>query len=180
MGNQHHFANILLSGDHPFGRMSAPKRKKGDWYHSVAVFADESINDLSIGANPIKCVVIHFFGHNGSPVLEKIDTYIRCTRKHIDKKLYILSAWDKSIGVVGDIRTKKGYEKGYGICCQPIDKIISTAFQKWGYERIPYSHQRNESYNCVAFVDDISIQASTGIWNKRIVDMHYVHGLYLE
>jgi hypothetical protein len=180
MRDKTHFANILLTKDIPMGRMHAPKRKKGDWYHSISVFANENIDELPVGSNPIECFVIHFFGHKGSPVLSKLRTTIKCVRKHVGKKMYVLSAWGASLGVIGDIRTCKGYEKGFGSSSTPIDKIISVAFQKWGYEQIPYAHQRNESYNCVAFVDDILVWAATNQWNKRIIDMHSRHGLYIE
>lgn len=179
MGNQTHFANILLTDDHPMGRMNAPKRKKGDWYHSIGVFANKSIVGLPIGSKPIDCTVIHFFGHRGSPVLSRLRTKIRCIKKHMGEKLYILSAWDTSVGVIGDIRTDNGYENGAGACDIPIQQIESTAFEKWGNEKIPYAHQRNESYNCVAFVDDILVWASTGRWNPRIIDMHAHHKLYI-
>jgi hypothetical protein len=40
------------------------------------------------------------------------------------------------------------------------------------------THKRNESYNCVAFVDDILVCAIKGDWNKRINIMHKKYGLY--
>ena len=65
MCSKTYFANILLTNDIPMGRMHLPKRKKGDWYHSIAVFSNKSIADLPIGSSPIECVVLHFFGHKG-------------------------------------------------------------------------------------------------------------------
>jgi hypothetical protein len=172
-----YYANILLTKDIPLGKMHGPKRKKGDWYHSISVFSQNSISDLSIGESII-CTVIHFHGKNGGPVLENFETTIKCLRTHIDKKIYCISGLEDSIGVLGDIRTLKGYEKGWGECKIPISDIINASFDKWGKDEIPYSHQRNESYNCVAFVDDILIWVSTNRWNERIEKMHEHYGLY--
>jgi hypothetical protein len=174
-----HFANILMTDDHPMGRMHAPKRKKGDWYHSIAVFSNESIEDLPIGGNMIECVIIHFFGNTGSPVLSYLDSNIQCVKKHMGKKLYEIEAWAGSTCVIGDIRTEEGYENGYGSSNMSIPEIITVALGKWGNNKIPYTHQRNESYNCVAFVDDILHWSATCSWNPRIVNMHAKHMLCL-
>ena len=178
MGLSIHYANILLTDDHPIGRMNGPTRKKGDWYHSISVFSNTSIVDLTIGSK-IPCTVIHFYGKKGSPVLSTFETYITCHREHRERKLYIVSAWSDSIGVIGDIRTMDGYNPGHGECNRTINNIIISAFKKWGYEQIPYTHQRNESYNCVGFVDDILVWANTGQWNERKEIMHNHHGLYI-
>lgn len=178
-GRKTHFANILMTNDYPLGRMHAPKRKKGDWYHSIAVFATKSIDDLPIGGSPIECVIVHFFGENGSPVLSFLSSDIRCVRQHMGKKLYEITAWSGSTCVIGDIRTDNGYERGCGSSDMTIDEIVTIAIDKWGNNKIPYAHQRNESYNCVAFVDDILHWSSTRMWNPRIVNMHEKHGLYV-
>jgi hypothetical protein len=174
-----HFANILMTNDHPMGRIHAPKRKKGDWYHSISVFAHESIDELPVGGSPVDCVIIHFFGEDGSPVLSYLSSTIKCTKTHIGKKLYEIDAWSTSTCVIGDIRTNNGYECGHGSSIMTIVEIVTAAINKWGDEKIPYTHQRNESYNCVAFVDDILHWASHQKWNPRIVDMHAKHGLCL-
>jgi hypothetical protein len=174
-----YFANILLTADHPMGRMHAPKRKKGDWFHSISVFADKNINSLPVGGSSIKCSVIHFYGHLGGPVLDTIKTSIKCVKKHMGKKLYIVKAWSDSIAVIGDIRTIKGYEPGHGSTDLSLSDIKSVAIKKWGNENVPYAHQRNESYNCVAFVDDILVWAATKRWNRRIEKMHAKHGLHM-
>lgn len=172
-----HFANILMTNDHPMGRMHAPKRKKGDWFHSIAVFANESINDLPIGGHPIDCIIVHFFGDTGSPVLSYLESTIRCTRKHMGTKLYNIEAWNGSTCVIGDIRTDTGYKPGYGSSEMAIPDIVRIAVDKWGDNKIPYAHQRNEAYNCVSFVDDILHWSVTCEWNPRIVNMHEKHML---
>ena len=174
-----HFANILMTNDYPMGRMHAPKRKKGDWFHSVSVFSRKSINELPVGGPPVNCIIIHFFGDNGSPVLNYLDSTIKCIKMHKGKKLYVIDAWSTSVCVIGDIRTNEGYECGYGYSNLTITEIVFAAINKWGNEKIPYSHQRNESYNCVAFVDDILYWASRQTWNPRIIDMHKKHRLCL-
>jgi hypothetical protein len=179
MVNTVYFANILLTSDYPMGRMHAPKRKKGDWFHSISVFSSEDINDLPIDGQSVECTVIHFFGYRGGPVLDITTTSIRCVRKHMGKKLYSVSGWSNYVAVIGDIRTAKGYELGYGSTLTSMDEIKSAAFGKWGSEKIPYAHQRNESYNCVAFSDDILVWAAKNRWNHRIEDMHKKHGLYI-
>lgn len=161
------------------GRMHAPKRRKGDWYHSISVFANESIDELPVGGTPVKCVIIHFFGEFGSPVLSYLESTIKCTKIHMGKKLYMIDAYRTSTCVIGDIRTNNGYECGHGSSSLKIVDIISIALNKWGNEKIPYAHQRNESYNCVAFVDDILHWASHQKWNPRIEDMHKKHMLVL-
>ena len=172
-----YFANILLTADHPMGRSHCTTRKKADWFHSISIFSSTSIVDLPIGETT-KCTVIHFHGHNGGPVLETFETSIKCTKKHIGKKLYYIPEWSDSAAVIGDIKTLDGLHSGYGECNIPIKNIISTAFNKWGFDRIPYVHQRNESYNCVGFVDDILTWADKGYWNDRIESMHKKHGLF--
>ena len=172
-----HFANILLTDDHPMGRMHGPTRKKGNWYHSISVFANTSIADLPLNKQ-ISCTVIHFYGRRGGPVLETFVTKIRCYKEHMGKKLYNVTAWKESVGVIGDIRTLDGYHSGNGECNTPIKKIVTDAFSKWGSDKIPYTHQREESYNCVAFVDDILEWASKGHWNDRIIARQEKHGLY--
>jgi hypothetical protein len=176
---QTYFANILLTADHPMGRMHAPKRKKGDWFHSISVFSDTDINNLPTGGRAIPCTVLHFFGHKGSPVLSTVGTTIRCYRVHMGKKLYTVGAWSDSVAVIGDVRTENGYESGHGRSTMSINEVITASEDKWGNDRIPYAHQRNEAYNCVAFVDDILSWAETQTWNKRIEAMHEKHGLYM-
>jgi hypothetical protein len=179
VNNTVYFANILMTSDHPMGRMHAPKRKKGDWFHSISVFAFEDINDLPVGGPRVKCDVLHFFGHKGSPVLDMTTTYIRCTRKHMGKKLYMVSAWDTSVAVIGDIRTENGYEPGHGNTGTSINEIKVAAIGKWGDDKVPYAHQMSEAYNCVAFSDDILVWAAKNRWNHRIEEMHEKHGLYM-
>ena len=172
------FANILLSHEFPIGRSSIHTRKKGDWYHSISVFANESIHELKDNCS-LECTVIHFFGENGSPVLDTIQTTITCIGHHNGYKLYRVSRWPHSCAVIGDVRTLKGYEPGYGNCNIPIKDIISAAYGKWGYGKIPYAHQRNESYNCVGFVDDILSWSQFHHWSDRIENLHHKYGLYI-
>lgn len=175
-----HFANILLSNDLLTGRMNVPTRKKGDWYHSVAVFCNKSIYDLIIDDGDVDCTVAHFYGNNGLPVFSFFKTTIKCIGTHKSRKLYCLDAWKDSFAVIGDIRTEKGYEPGYGKTSMDIDIILCSAYGKWGDEQIPYAHQRNESYNCVGFVDDILCWVKDMKWNKRIEDCHAKYGLYID
>ena len=174
-----YFANILLSKDHPMGRSRGPKRNNAGWYHSISVFAYTSISDLPVGGKPVYCKVIHFYGESGGPVLKEFDTDIQCVKKHMGENIYIVSGWDDSIGVIGDIRTLSGYQPGYGQCKTPIENIVNASIKKWGDQKIPYAHQRNESYNCVGFVDDILVWSAKGYWNNRIEAMHNKHGLYI-
>lgn len=174
-----YFANILLTEDHPMGRMMPPKRKKGDWFHSISVFTHKDINNLKVKSKAIPCTVIHFFGSNGSPVLSVLETSIRCYKIHQGTKLYSVGVWNNSAAVIGDIRTMDGYKEGYGKSNLTIFEIVTAAVNKWGNEKIPYAHQKNESYNCVAFVDDILTWAATKKWNSRIEKMHEKYGLYL-
>jgi hypothetical protein len=174
-----YFANILLSNDLLTGRMKGPTRKKGDWYHSVAVFSNKSIYDLDVGDNTL-CWVVHFYGDTGSPVLSSFKSVIKCDKIHNNKKIYCLDAWKYSFGVIGDIRTENGYEQGYGVTSMSVDVIIFSACGKWGDNKIPYAHQKNESYNCVGFVDDILCWAKDMKWNKRVDDCHAKYGLYIE
>ena len=174
-----YFANILLTEDHPMGRSRGPTRKNSGWYHSISVFAHTSISDLPVGGKPVYCKVIHFHGHSGGPVLESFDTYIQCVKNHIGKNIYVVSAWNNSIGVIGDIKTLEGYQAGNGQTKTPINNIVSAAIKKWGDDKIPYAHQRNEAYNCVGFVDDILVWSATGCWNNRIDAMHKKHCLYI-
>lgn len=174
-----HFANMLLSKDFPLGRMHAPKRKKGDWFHSVAVFSNKNIHELTIGSTIYNCNIIHFHGNCGSPQLDFIYSDITCMSNHMGKKIYSISSWDDTFSVIGDVRTTEGYEKGYGSTNVKIRNIISVANEKWGKCVIPYSHQRSEAYNCVAFVDDILHWCLKGEWSERITKAHKVHGLYI-
>ena len=173
-----HFANILLTHDQLIGRMRGPTRKKGDWFHSISVFTKESVADIAVGKK-IPCTVIHFYGVDGSPVLDTLDTFIKCTRVHLGKKVYVVSSWSDDIGVIGEIRTLDGYKFGCGQCNNTINSIISAAFSKWGNNKIPYAHQKSESYNCVAFVDDIFEWCDSGNWNTRIESMHQKYGLFI-
>jgi hypothetical protein len=159
--------------------MHSPKRKKGDWFHSISVFSHTNINDLPVGGNMVNCTVIHFFGRKGGPVLDMTNTTIRCVKKHIGKNLYTVAAWSDSVAVIGDIRTANGYEPGYGSTYVSINDIKSAAIGKWGDDKVPYAHQRNESYNCVAFVDDILVWAVKKRWNYRIESMHTKYGLHM-
>jgi hypothetical protein len=171
------YYNILLSHEYPTGRMKCPSRKKGDWFHSIALFCPIDIN--TIKDNYVSCSIIHFYGQKGSPVLCSIFSKLRCIGIHHNNKIFVLECFTNSFGVIGHIRTSLGYEEGFGKCDMKFDDIVKIAFEKWGYEQIPYAHQRNESYNCVAFVDDILIMVRDGIWNKRIIDMHEKHRLVL-
>ena len=174
------FANILLSNHFPPGRMNVSTRKKGDWYHSISVFTTTDINTLSPGGRAINCTILHFYGQNGAPVLEKITSKISCIGTHKGKNLYKISAWPESCAVIGDVRTSDGYKNGYGKTSKSIKNITTAAFDKWGDNKIPYAHQRNESYNCVAFVDDILSWTEKDCWNERIKVMHEKYGLYIE
>ena len=170
-----HFANIILSSDFPMGRMKPATRKKGDWFHSISLFSE---TDFTKSSDQIDCGVIHFHGERGSPVLESLTTTIHRYGSHKGVDLYTIGAWKSAYGVVGDIRTLDGYENGYGATeAFTFYELVHHAFTKWGYSRIPYAHQRNESYNCVAFVDDIINVAKTGGWSPRIEKMHEKHRL---
>lgn len=172
------FANILLSHEFPSGRCSVHTRKKGNWYHSISVFTNKNILDLKIKSS-LKCTIIHFFGNKGSPVLETSESTIMCLDEHKGSKIYRVSLWPSSCAVIGDVRTLKGYKPGYGKCNTPIENIIYAAYEKWGNEKIPYAHQRNESYNCVGFVDDILSWAQYQQWSERIELLHQKYGLYI-
>jgi hypothetical protein len=174
------FANILLSADFPMGRSKGTSRKKADWFHSISVFTEKSIYDMNMVSEPQKCTIIHFFGSAGSPVLQVTKSKIWCYNIHQGQKLYKIKQWgDSSYGKIGDVRTSIGYEPGYGRATTSIDNIIYASNKKWGNQKIPYAHQRNESYNCVAFVDDILSWAKNQKWNKRIKVNHLKYGLYL-
>ena len=178
MSSYNYFANILLSHELPMGRNKVPCRKKGDWFHSISVFSE---NEFPIDDNGKQnnCTIIHFFSENGSPVLEKINSKICFVKTHKNKSIYKIDCWPNSWGVIGDIRTETSYINGCGKTPMFMDKILSNAFDKWSHNKIPYAHQRSESYNCVAFVDDILYFSSNGIWNKRIENNHIKYGLYL-
>ena len=167
-----YFANMLLSKDFPMGRMSTPTRKKGDWFHSIAIFCNQNISELPVKGKMIKCTIIHFYGSSGTPVLSLCEAHIKCSSIHKGKKVYSIDLWDDSFAVIGDIKTNNGYEIGHGSSTIVINDIIDIAFNKWGYEQIPYTHQKRESYNCVAFVDDILHICKYHTWNPRIFDMH--------
>jgi hypothetical protein len=178
MTSESYVYNILLSKDFLMGKMSAPTRKKGDWYHSISVFTSNDIEKLNI-SEKIPCTIIHFFGRNGSPVLSKIESYISTTSVHRNVRLYNIDSWEYSLCVIGQVRTLNGYEKGTGKCSKSISNIIENAFEKWGDSKIPYAHQRNEGYNCVAFVDDIFSFSTTENWSDRISKVHNKYRLYM-
>ena len=171
------YYNILLSHEYPIGRMKGPTRKKGDWFHSISVFSSVDIN--TIKDNYVSCRIIHFHGEKGSPILSTNNSKIKCIGTHCNTKIFVLECFSHSFGVIGDIKTDNGYEQGFGSSNMNFNDILDIAVSKWGNEKIPYAHQRNESYNCVAFVDDILIRVRDGIWNKRIVDLHDKHRLVL-
>jgi hypothetical protein len=173
------FANILLFTDMPFGKQGVPTRKKKDWFHSISVLGKSSIYKMKIGDIIKKCMVIHFYGEKGGPVLDTTYTDIYCDRIHKGEKIYKLSSYEYSYGVIGDLRIDEDYEKGYGECNYSIDNIINIAYKKWGYEKIPYAHQKGEGYNCVAFVDDILSICKYGKWSKRIERVHDKYKLYI-
>lgn len=78
------------------------------------------------------------------------------------------------------LRTHNGFEAGYGQTTKSIAKLL-TLLMKMGNNQIPYAHhQHNESYNCVAFVDDILSWAKDDIWSSRIEQLHEKYGLYIE
>lgn len=172
------FSNILLSDNFLIGRAHAPKRKKGDWRHSIGIFTSMSILRLKKDED-IKCIILHFFGCKGGPVLEKTSSTIKYKKTHIGKRIYSLSYYEGSIGVMGEIRTVNGYEPSNGKSSLSCNQIIRMAKNKWGYEKIPYTHQKKESYNCVGFTDDILYMVKYGEWNPRIVANHIMYGLYV-
>lgn len=180
MSTELFFANILLSNDFPMGRMKGPSRKKGDWYHSISVFTPKNFTQNNNPREFVPCTIIHFWAQNGSPVLATIKTKISFIRRHKGQKLYKIHCYPGSFGVIGHIRTEKGYITGFGNTNKKIKDIIKIAFSKWGYGKIPYAHQRNESYNCVGFVDDILIWTKNDHWNKRIEKLHKKYGLYID
>lgn len=173
-----YFANILLTHEYPLGRQRPTSRKKADWFHSIAVFSENSISELEVG-NRISCQIIHFFGSKGSPVLDTFNSTIYCHSIRYGKKIYELSGYGGSYGVIGIIRTIDGQIESDGKTDKSIDEIVKLAYKKWGYNRIPYAHQREESYNCVGFTDDILYFMKYNEWNPRIVQNHKKHGLYI-
>lgn len=170
------YANILLSNDCPLGKKHAHNRKKGDYFHSIAVFTNQNIKDMKIGETT-NCFVIHFHGENGHPVLDEHKTTVTYFKQHFKDKIYTFGSYEGSYGIIGDIKTKEGYEEGYGCILLTPKNISKLSFDKWGHGQIPYSHNRNESYNCVAFVDDILHRVKYGVWNSRIEQMHEKHRL---
>ena len=58
-----------------------------------------------------------------------------------------------------------------------LEDIHIAAYNKWGSNKIPYAHQRNEGYNCVGFVDDIIAFAVTGERSQRIKQVHLKYKL---
>ena len=178
MNSQTHFANIILSHECPMGKEKVPSRKKGDWFHSICVLCNHIIFEMKKG-DKFNCKIIHFFGEKGSPVLDQIDSKISYVKEHKGKTIYMIDCWPHSYGVIGDIRTEDGYKDGYGISYMSMNNVTKNAFSKWGNNKIPYTHQYSESYNCVAFVDDILYFLVNNTWNKRIESNHIKFGLYL-
>lgn len=174
------FANILLSNHFPMGRMNISTRKKKDWYHSISVFTSQDITKMSIGGKLIECTILQFYGKNGAPILKKSIAKISCVGEHKNHKLYNISCRLGSCAVIGDLRTLDGYTAGHGMTTKTIENITDAAFDKWGNGKIPYVHQRNESYNCVAFIDDILSWVKEDIWSPRIEKLHEKYGLYVE
>lgn len=167
---------MILSNDLPNGRCKLTNRKRGDWFHSVVVLTEY---DIPQNGDPIQCVIIHFHGEKGSPVLDKQKCNIYQAGIHIGVPFYCISLWSDSYAVVEKIRTdKKTYEEGYGQSDLTISQISTIAFEKW-FNKIPYIHQRDESYNCIAFSDDLLYFLKYKKWNPRIIENHKKHGLVL-
>lgn len=173
------FANILLTTEYPLGRMHPPSRPKADWYHSISVFTEKNINDLEKGEE-IACNIIHFYGVKGGPVLDISESKIKYHSTKHGKKLFVLDCYKHSYGVIGVIKTKTKSKPGFGKAILTHDEIKELAELKWGGEKIPYAHNRKESYNCVGFTDDILHMAKHGWWNKRVEENQKKFGLYVE
>ena len=165
------YATILLSYERPHGREPLPNRRKGDWFHSVAVFANKSIPKMTNGSTQ-KCLVVHFFGENGGPVMEKSSMNITRDGTHKNKPVYVLSGYTGVYGFLGPVRSINGYIDVTGKFTKDFDRFLENVTEKWGNETIPYCHNRNESYNCVAFTDDVLYYCKYGVWNPRVVQNH--------
>lgn len=162
------YHHILLSEDFFTIKVS---RKKSNWFHSIVVLTNEKILDKLVN-----CTILHFYGEKGSPVLEKCMTKIR---KNVDK--YHISLWFDCYGVDEDIRVGNDeYESGCGVSELSCDDIIVLARSKWGDCKIPYAHQRKESYNCIGFSDDLIHMLKYGKWNGRIETNHRKYMLTLS
>jgi hypothetical protein len=52
------------------------------------------------------------------------------------------------------------------------ETIYDIAREKWGDEKIPYTHNYSQAYNCIGFTDDIIHMLKYGEWNPKIQSLH--------
>jgi hypothetical protein len=164
-----YFANILISNELASGRKKVPRRKGADWFHSIAVFTSCNIRFLR---KTIPCIIIHFYGIKGAPVLDVSHTYISYHSTHQKENIYILDSYKNCYASIGTILTENTEEDSVGFSVYEFDIINGLAQSKWGNNNIPYTHNRKESYNCAGFTDDILHMCKYGKWNDRIVNNH--------
>jgi hypothetical protein len=163
------YKHLLLSNDVPFERVIA-NRKRGDWFHSIVVLTEREIPE---NGDVIDCIVLHFHGENGSPVLETNQALISCKIAYKNRLIYRISLWVGICIFPEKIRTgNNSYEDGYGHTDLNLKKIIETVSDKWGKSKIPYIHRHKESYNCIGFSDDVIHFLRHGKWNPRIIENH--------
>jgi hypothetical protein len=150
--NMPYFCNVLLSQNFP-GRGKLCNRNKGDWYHSILLISDKSIRTLDQGEK-IRCAIIHFL-KGPLLVFQKID--LSCLKKDV----FILMSSNGS----------EGYTEFSAL------QIYMMAQEKWGCQKIPYTHNYSQGYNCIGFTDDIIHKLKYGVWNPRIEQVHNKYNL---
>jgi len=156
-----HLCNLLLTNNLPLGKGTI-QRKKGDWFHSIVVFSKPDITTLQAEMK-IEIQYVHFTNEGVSFNFSSL----QCLRKNV---FYVENF--QSFAILGKIRCESALIDSIISTNLPLHHMISLAFQKWGNERIPYIHQYDESYNCIAFSDDLIYRIKFGEWNPRIVKNH--------
>lgn len=158
-----YFYNILLTQNFPEGRGRLCNRNKGDWFHSILLLSKIDIYTLKEGQKTV-CDVLDFLK---GPQL----AFHKDTVKLLKKGVFQLM---DSNGIVSDYRhfsdeSSEGWSDLYP------ENIYRIAKEKWGDEKIPYTHNYSQAYNCIGFTDDIIHMLKYRQWNPRI---EYLHNKY--
>jgi hypothetical protein len=158
--------NLLQTTVFPFGRGILCDRRKGEWFHSVLGISDVDIRKLEKGDSAV--MTFYDFSNKGVGYSPEMDI------TYLEKGVY----YEKVAGafmVISPIRVgSKEYTESATFTELMVEELYSLV-EKW--INMPYSHGYQESYNCIAFVDDIIYNIKYGVWNPRIVANHKKYNL---
>lgn len=166
MPRLYYYGSILLS-DETLGRQQLPSRQKQNYQHAIVVITNKNFTTLD-EKKEIPCTMIHFW----TVGLTIAKTTIQIRTKHHNQNIYMIGEYKSSFGVLGDIKSLDGYHGSFGSTYKTLTLIKQKATSKWGHNKIPYTHGRQQSYNCTGFVDDMITWLMFDTWSPRIEQAH--------